>query len=269
MRLSLRLAIPIIVMLFVLFAVGVTAFAQGSNVPPSDKGPLDRVVFVHYPRSFDPNSKGGPSNSGSGALVRDYKVSGYYWADPNGVDNQGIPYRVNPSNPSRIPENAAVSAVDAAFQTWQDADSNGGLRYHDVGTASSVGAIQDSINTISWQDISQSYPNAIAVTYVWSYRFSKQIVEFDMVLNSALPWAYTAPEVPATPSYADPTNSGAVGKYDVQNIATHEAGHTLMLNDLYKSRDQYLTMYGYGSTGELRKDTLGYGDSIGVNAIYP
>jgi len=49
---------------------------------------------------------------------------------------------------------------------------------------------------------------------------------------------------------------------------THEAGHWLMLGDLYNSTDSELTMYGYGSTRELKKDTLGYGDELGVEYIY-
>jgi hypothetical protein len=29
-----------------------------------------------------------------------------------------------------------------------------------------------------------------------------------------------------------------------------------------------LTMYGYGALGELKKDSLGYGDALGVRKIY-
>jgi hypothetical protein len=41
-----------------------------------------------------------------------------------------------------------------------------------------------------------------------------------------------------------------------------------MLGDLYNSKDSKLTMYGYGSEGELIKDTLGYGDELGVERVY-
>jgi len=49
---------------------------------------------------------------------------------------------------------------------------------------------------------------------------------------------------------------------------THEAGHLIMLGDLYNSGDAYLTIYGYGSVGEIKKDTLGYGDELGVEHVY-
>lgn len=50
---------------------------------------------------------------------------------------------------------------------------------------------------------------------------------------------------------------------------THEAEHWIMLGDLYNSLDSELTMYGYGSTGQTKKDTLGYGDDLGVERVYP
>ena len=59
------------------------------------------------------------------------------------------------------------------------------------------------------------------------------------------------------------------GAFDVQDIATHEAGHTLMLDDLYMSSASALTMYGYGSFGETYAISLGTGDISGINAIYP
>ena len=95
-----------------------------------------------------------------------------------------------------------------------------------------------------------------------------------MLFNNNLKWTSTPPVVPAgtyapvNGLYGDPTNSGVASTYDLQDIATHEAGHTLMLNDLYDPSDADLTMYGYGSYAELKKDTLGLGDYLGLNAIY-
>jgi len=91
-------------------------------------------------------------------------------------------------------------------------------------------------------------------------------------------WSYTLPSVthdltgPATSDpdrYSDPVNLGVANTYDIQNIMTHEAGHWIMLSDLYNNKDSALTMYGYGSKGELKKDTLGYGDELGVERVYP
>lgn len=39
------------------------------------------------------------------------------------------------------------------------------------------------------------------------------------------------------------------------------------LDDLYEDPQQDLTMYGYGDKGELKKDTLGRGDQLGIDAL--
>lgn len=57
--------------------------------------------------------------------------------------------------------------------------------------------------------------------------------------------------------------------YDVQNVATHELGHWLMLNDLYGGGDTEKTMYYSASVGETKKRTLDADDINGINYIYP
>lgn len=55
---------------------------------------------------------------------------------------------------------------------------------------------------------------------------------------------------------------------DVRNIATHEVGHTLVLEDLYQDRYVQMTMYGYSTEGEVKKISLEAGDIAGVQALY-
>lgn len=63
--------------------------------------------------------------------------------------------------------------------------------------------------------------------------------------------------------------TGPSGTYDVRDIGTHEFGHFLALfGDLYGRRDAELTMYGYGATAELKKDSLGKGDCLGITKAY-
>ncbi|MFC1873432.1 matrixin family metalloprotease, partial [Chloroflexota bacterium] len=56
---------------------------------------------------------------------------------------------------------------------------------------------------------------------------------------------------------------------DVQNIMTHEAGHWLMLLDMYDYYASEQTMYGYASQLELKKISLEEGDISGIQVIYP
>ncbi len=55
---------------------------------------------------------------------------------------------------------------------------------------------------------------------------------------------------------------------DIRNIATHEAGHTLVLSDLYQGRYAGMTMYGYSEYGEVKKISLESGDIAGLHKLY-
>lgn len=224
---------------------------------------LVRASFVDYPKEHPgprvkPPGRGG-TTCGLPAtdLCTDFKDGRFRWS------HLPVDYYVNrTSAPSGLSGFAA--AVDAAFATWQKetkssavaaiyGDDESSISYADRGTSSAVGAVSDGRNVVSFADLSATCNRCIAVTTYWYYLGSRTLAEFDMTLNSALPWS----------------TSGAAGAYDVENIATHEAGHTLVLADLYTAQDAALTMYGYGSLGEVSKDTLGAGDVLGVRKAYP
>ena len=59
-----------------------------------------------------------------------------------------------------------------------------------------------------------------------------------------------------------------IKNFDVQDIATHEAGHVVGLDDLYADKYSELTMYGYSSKGETKKISLAVGDVNGTVALY-
>jgi len=261
------------------FAIIITALLLGSILTSGaayavpDKEPIDKIVFVHYPKhAADASAKAANQGStGGGVLAPNYKYSGIHWSNPSAIQ-----YYINPTG-SGVDGVTTIAGIRAAFDTWDNAD--GPLGYVYQSPTDSNGGVLDGTNVVSWADISAQYPNAIAVTTVWYYRYSRSIVEVDTQMNNGIGfnWSYTAPNVshnlsgPAISDatrYSDPTNSGTTNTYDIRNIMTHEAGHWIMLGDLYNSRDSELTMYGYGATGELKKDTLGYGDELGVERVY-
>jgi hypothetical protein len=256
------------IVIAVVLLLGSVAAMGAAAADNSGKGPTDKVVFAEYPKN-NPRNPGAGWVSSGGVLSPDYKYSGLHWANPT------ITYYVNPSK-SGVDSDTTIGALKAAFATWDNA--SGPLGYLYGGQTDSTAGVQDYKNVVSWGDTSQ-YPNAIAVTIVWyKYnRFNKEIVEVDTLMNSTLAWSYTGPNVshdlstsaaPDVDRYTDPTNTGVADTYDIQDIMTHEAGHWIMLGDLYSSRDSLLTMYGYGAAGELTKDTLGYGDELGVERVY-
>ena len=98
-------------------------------------------------------------------------------------------------------------------------------------------------------------PGAIAVNVFWMQDAGSfwRVVENDICFNG---YNYTW------------SDKGQAGRMDVQNIATHEFGHNLVLADLYDYASREFTMYGYASLGETKKRTLAYDDKNGIRFIY-
>ena len=55
---------------------------------------------------------------------------------------------------------------------------------------------------------------------------------------------------------------------DLQNIATHEIGHTLGLNDIKTTSCNQVTMYAYSWYGDTGKRTLESPDITGLQKLY-
>jgi len=182
--------------------------------------------------------------------VTDY--SGIHWWDgphTDGIPATGIKYYVNTKSL------AVVGVVKAAFETW-DAQVTVELFGDYVEMISKVsGGKFDGKNVVSWGALR---PGIVAVTYIWYYSDSLEIVEFGIVFNKLYAWGI------------DPDGEGSttINAFDIQNVATHEAGHTLSLNDLYMDKACELTMYGYTTIGETKKQSLGAGDIFGVHLVY-
>jgi hypothetical protein len=156
-------------------------------------------------------------------------------------------------NPGRAPV-GALAEIQSAFETW-DVVTGSELFNPALQTIAS-GFSYDGQNTISWVGIAPT--SIIAMTRIW-YQDDGAIEEFDIVFNALLKWGI------------DPDDEGPLrlkNAYDVQNIATHEAGHVVGLADLYEDQYRELTMYGYGSKGETIKIPLQQGDIDGTQYLY-
>jgi len=229
------------------FEVSLVYAKPDQQNPPND---VERGVFVHYPHA-NGQAKGG--GLATGDQVNDFKYNGIHWSGVTPV----IHYSVNPANGWDLSNNDVIDTTKAAFQEWMENDPNDGkyitFTYDGTtGLETPANPSMDDLNTVSFEPLNSAYPNAIAITFYWYYRGTKTLLETDTVFNSDLPWSVSE----------DPIS------YDLQDIATHEFGHWLLLGDLYAGRDSSLTMYGYGSLGETLKRTLGKGDITGINRIY-
>ncbi len=243
------------------FALSVAVFAQSENANiPERSGdyqdpehPGLRVhVFVHEPRASKPTS------AQSSLLVctlpdppSDAVVPKTPWHLPSTWT-----YTLNPSSvPSSVGSSNLTTIASSAFGQWMGAvPGKVNISRTSFNTLANRARF-DGQNIIAWGRTSSS---ALAVTYTWYYTSTGQAVEEDTIFNKQYPWFWNS----LNSACAD-SNS-----YDAQDILTHETGHWMGLDDTYT--DPYInnTMYGYGSKGEVKKDTLTAGDINGVKAIY-
>lgn len=228
--------------LFIVVGLLLLSVSTVAASPPAKPAPeIERGVFVHYQGNmaywYPPNAP-EPTDE-----CTRYKYTHIRWADPE------VTYSVDVTNAplSDTDKLEAVNAIKAAFGAWETEPATvWGITDMGIDFVFDAG----SANTVSWGDTSD-YPGAIAVTF-YSYWPWGELIEVDTVMNSALDWSTT----------------GGSGKFDVQNIVTHEVGHWLILDDLYNWKTQKLTMYGYSDFGETDKQSLGYGDALGIDRIY-
>lgn len=201
-----------------------------------EKG-LTRIDYIHYK---EPKKVTRPAKP-----VTCYKLMGIKWfALP-------VNYVINPSNPQGLTEGFVTSAISMSAETWDSATSK--ELYNNTYTIDYTApyGVFDGKNAVAFG--LNSNTGVIAVTSVWYYTYTGEIAEYDMQFNTYFIWGDAA---------FDPS------VMDLQNIATHEKGHSVGLADIYTSSCGYVTMYGYSSYGETIKRTLESPDIYGLQSIY-
>ncbi|MEO5988442.1 MAG: FlgD immunoglobulin-like domain containing protein [Candidatus Eisenbacteria bacterium] len=145
--------------------------------------------------------------------------------------------------------NDTRDAMVNGYNAWSCA--SGASMTYGGGTAIATTA-SDGTNCRYWSNTGWS-SGTIAVA-TWFYIVAtNQIVEADIAFN-AQHFTWSA--------------GGSATTMSVQNIGTHEEGHTIGLLDLYGAADAAETMYGYGVNGETQKNTLALDDVQGAEYMY-
>ncbi len=165
-------------------------------------------------------------------------------------NNLPINYVINPTNNQRLSSDIITSAIFTSAETWDIA--TGKELFRDIYIINKIAQYGkfDRKNSIVF---GSTNPGTIAVTSIWYYTSTGQIVEFDMKLNSYYTWG----------------NSDLTSNVmDIQNIVTHEFGHGIGMNDIYIDTCSNVTMYGYGNIGETKKRSLELEDINGLLSLY-
>jgi len=207
------------------------------SLTESGEWELERVDFIHFAKP--------PWAGGGGKGEKCYKLLGVKWKE--------LPtdYVINPTNSDGLSEAFITNAFSTSAETW-DSDTSAELfnDSYSIDYNSHYG-IQNFENTLEFG----SYPDdgVIAVTSVWFTRRGKKIVEFDILFNERFAWG-------------DATSDSSL--MDLQNIAVHELGHGIGLDDIYSLSCSDVTMYGFSDTGETKKRTLEAPDIEGLQKMY-
>lgn len=145
-------------------------------------------------------------------------------------------------------------ALQEAHQVWSTAKTDCkskddvSMRFRFDGPSKRKVAYDD-VNLVDFGPLGAG---ALAMNYTWYS--GGHILEVDLRLNRH--------------DYRWTNRHGGKNRYQVENVAAHEIGHQLGLDDLGDPHGA-LTMYGRMSRGEMSKTTLGRGDLKGASALSP
>ncbi len=239
--------------LFTLFFLIYALPLLAQNRPPGldNRGPLTKITFIHYkkgyakpPNSGKPDKPGRPPKQSS---CYDFLAKGAKWKTTE-------PYFINPTNNDGLSSQFITNSFKIGTTMWEAYSGVNIFGSVSIGSTASYGTY-DQINMVEFKNYSN--PGVIAVTSVWGYfngpPGTRELVEWDMLLNDNYNWGDAS------------TESSLM---DLQNIVTHELGHSAGMDDLYETACQAETMYGYSIEGETSKRDLGPGDITGIQKLY-
>jgi PKD repeat protein len=160
--------------------------------------------------------------------------------------NLTVPYSINAASGPY----GSLNAIKAAMQTWTNV-AGADLNFLYAGTTSSTAwGVNDGKNIVCFGSIAES--GVLAQNILWYNSSTGQTLDSDIEFNTNFPWE----------------TNGSSNSYDVQNVGTHEFGHSVGLADLYAAADSEKTMYGYSSKGETKQRTLEQDDINGIIYLY-
>lgn len=194
-----------------------------------------------------------------------YSYSGIHWPGASPMP-ESIKINPNCADATAGTPGDQISAIkDWAAQYWFS-QGNANFKFRYGGTTAktlpddgTVGSPNGNNEIMFVQDLNYWYfnnnPSVIAVVWSWYTLPDSHLTECDMAFND---------ENFIFRSSGQPTSL----EMDIWNVAIHEFGHFLLLNDLYGGADAEKTMYGYISGGETKKRYLHADDISGIQYIY-
>jgi hypothetical protein len=215
-----------------------------------EDGPFTKVKIIHEkkPDFAKPDKTGKPDKPGKpgpdNGKIRCDSSADWFLNNPD--------YYLNPLTiPENLTEGEVSSALVASTNEWDQHITSSNL-FIDAPIIDETVFARGSVdfkNVVVFGDLGSS---TIAVIEFW-YTSSYEIIDWDITLNTDYTWG----------------NADNGNFMDLQNILTHELGHSLGLIDLYnRGQCSTMTMYGYSGYNDILKRTLEGDDISSLLKVY-
>jgi hypothetical protein len=178
----------------------------------------------------------------------------------------GVRYFITDEGVSGVSAAQFRDAVTRGFTTWQDVETSS-VGFEFGGFVSARPLDQDNANVIGFANRPDLERTLASTSFLIDTR-SGEILESDIVFNSSFSWSVAA--------------GGEPGRFDVQSIATHEAGHFLGLGHSSLGETEAIPTGGRRlisaasvmfpiaySSGNIVDRELKADDIAGVSDVYP
>ena len=147
-------------------------------------------------------------------------------------------------------DSAATYKFDATIPAeWKTALGSSAVSWNGAGTVFAFRADTASANEFLVGPVTGS--TTLASTRI-EYDSTNRMRRFTMTFSNLMNWSPT----------------GEAGKFDVENVTTHELGHALGLTHPSAAGCGEQTMWASAGAGEVKKRTLENGDKAGALALY-
>ncbi|MFC1700849.1 matrixin family metalloprotease [Patescibacteria group bacterium] len=270
--------IILIITTIAVLAIAGVVIAKGTNKSPATVMPsgqtvivpdqainnsraLERIVIIHRKKGFEKsatncgngicekgeNAKKCPADCGSEDIETNVKC---YSTILKGA-------KLKSSKDLFAHSSLDASTILASLSEWDNKTSVSLFdKYIVDDTANRDTETPDGRNELSFGDYPE--PGVIAIATIWGY-FSvpppmREITEFDIMFDN-VDFEWGDAEIDSS-------------LMDLQNIATHEIGHGIGLDDMYDEACNEVTMYGYSTEGEIKKRTIEQQDIVGMQLLY-